>query len=157
MGGRGQNWSLDLIIGVVIFLLAIGVIYSLLSNKSREDVAPLRIESEVIATKLTTPEAATSDEMIVATDNQLDIEKLQELTKYPGGYDALKEELGVQNDFCIYLQDENGNVIYIEGDDGKYTGIGPGSPELNLSGVPCGCPTCTDDMASSCYGVVPGC
>lgn len=138
MGGRGQNWSLDLIIGIVIFLLAVGVIYSILASKNREDTTPLRTDSEIIATKLTTPETSTSANILIATDNQLDIEKLKGLTT--ADYAKLKQDLGVQNDFCIYLQDEEGNVIYIEGSDGNYTGIGPGSPDLNLSGVPCGCP-----------------
>ena len=138
MGGRGQNWSLDLIIGIVIFLLAVGVIYSILASKNREDTTPLRTDSEIIATKLTTPETSTSLDILVAADNQLDVEKLKSLTT--ADYAKLKQDLGVQNDFCIYLQDEEGNVLYIEGADGNYTGIGPGSPDLNLSGVPCGCP-----------------
>jgi hypothetical protein len=131
---------MDLIIGVVIFLLAVGVIYSLLSSKRSEDITPLRIESDVVATKLTTPESSANQDIAVAEENQLNIIKLENLTTaFP--YEDLKQKLGVQNEFCIYLQDENGNVVYLRGADGKdYTGIGSGKGDLILSNTSCGCP-----------------
>ena len=136
MNGRGQSWSMDLIIGVVIFLLAIGVIYAVLTSKAKEDTTPLRLESEAVATKLTTTDAAQNKDILVAQNNQLDINKLNNLTQED--YEKLKKELGVTNDFCIYLLDEKGNLVYLTTSSGNYTGIGPADSKFNISGVPCG-------------------
>jgi hypothetical protein len=138
MGERGQTWSMDLIIGVLIFMLAIGVIYALLASKGRENTAPLRIESEVIATKL-----LDDPQIGVTSEQQLDATKLGNLTSID--YETLRQQLGVQKEFCIFLQDESGNITYIVDNQGrKYTGIGSGNGDLNISGVPCGqvCTTC---------------
>jgi hypothetical protein len=135
--GRGQAWSIDLIFGVIIFMISVGIIYALLVSRDRQDVAPLRIESEVIANKL-----AFDPQLRVAENNQLNPQSLANLTRLQ--YDALKAQLGVQDEFCIYLEDSQGNLIYIQDGSTKYTGIGSGSGELNLSGTPCGrvCTTC---------------
>ena len=120
MGERGQTWSMDLIIGVLIFMLAVGIIYALLVSKGKENTTPLRIESEVIATKL------LEDPWIaVAPENQLDAKKLGNLTEFD--YETLRQQFGSQHEFCIFIQDESGNITYIVDNQGrKYTGIGSG-------------------------------
>jgi hypothetical protein len=137
---RGQAWSMDLVFGVLIFLLAVGIIYAMVMGRNDNDIAPLRLESEVIAGKL------QSDATIALTsDNQLNLTRLAEFaanaTNPSSGinYESIREQLGVTGEFCIYLQDNEGNILYIVGSDGKrYTGIGSGTGELNVSGVPCG-------------------
>lgn len=129
---RGQAWSLDLVVAVIIFLLAVGIIYEFLLGRERGDLAQLRIESEVIATKL-----ADDPLLQVAVNKQLDTTRMAGLATK--SYDELKSDLGVKHEFCIFLQDENGNLIYIvDGLGNKYTGIGSGDGQLNLSGTPCG-------------------
>jgi hypothetical protein len=131
--GKGQAWSIDLILGVLIFLISLGIIYSLLLGRNQENPATLRIESEVIATKL-----VTDPSVQVASDNALDVSKVVALTSQQ--YDALKQQLGAKHDFCIYLQDDQGNLVYIvdpaTGD--KYPGVGSKTGDFNLSGWPCG-------------------
>ena len=41
-------------------------------------------------------------------------------------YNQLKKEINVREDFCIYLEDENNNVI-----------LSKGSPVFNLEGIEC--------------------
>lgn len=144
--GRGQLFSMDLVIGVLIFLLASGVIYSIFISKSQEDVATYRVQSEVIATKLT-----SESSLQVAPKNQLDMDAMAGLALSANtDYAELKEQLGVKDDFCIYLQDEEGNLIYITNDSGtRYPGIGSGSQDVQLTewdipcGVPCSSGQCT--------------
>lgn len=143
---RGQAWSMDLVIGVLIFLVAIGSIYSLLNSQKGTDSAPLRIESEVIANVIT---SNASNQMLQVTDaNQLDMVRLGKLAQdSKDNYEGLKKQLGIENEFCIYLQDEEGNLIYITDPDAptvKYAGVGSGSDDLTLTEgkVPCGVP-CT--------------
>jgi hypothetical protein len=130
---------MDLVIGVLVFMVTIGIIFSLLGNREKTDTAPLRIESEVVATKLTSDAA-----LHVAQDNQLEMDKLTSLAQLANtNYETLKKEFGIKNEFCVYLQDDEGKLVYIDGPGGeKYTGIGSGSLELNISGIPCGKP-CT--------------
>ncbi|MBR9700540.1 hypothetical protein GOV11_01605 [Candidatus Woesearchaeota archaeon] len=134
---RGQAWSMDLVIGVLVFLLAIGIVYTLLNQQAREDVAPLRTEAEVVATKLT-QDPTTS----VAPGNVLDMDKLYSITAGNKQYEDLQEELGIKNEFCIYLVDEDGNVAHILDPSNpnapKYTGIGSGTGEVMIAGIECG-------------------
>jgi len=125
---RGQAWSMDLIFGVIIFMLSIGVIYGILTSRQQNDVAAYRIESETIATKL-----AIDPRVQVTDGNQLDPAKLLALSKT--SYDQLRADLGVQNDFCIFIEDEMGNIIYlVDPSDGtKYAGVGANSPEMNFT------------------------
>jgi len=141
MRSAGQAWSTDLLIGVLIFLVSAGIIVSLLSSQQQEDPAPLRISSEVVATKLTQDE-----QLQVAPDSQLSMADLYALAQDADtDYQRVKGELGVQDEYCIYLRDENGNLVFIEdpaNPDNKYAGIGSGNGAVNLTnqGIPCGIP-----------------
>ncbi len=141
MRPTGQAWSTDLIIGVLIFLVSAGIIVSLLSNQRQEDPAPLRISSEVVATKLTQDE-----QLQVAPDSQLSMAQLYALAQdAQTDYQGVKDELGVQDEYCIYLRDENGNLVFIEdpaNPNNKYAGVGSGNGAVNLTnqGIPCGTP-----------------
>lgn len=132
---QGQAFSVDLLIGVLVFMLAIGIIYSLLNSKGADDPAQLRIESEVIAERLT-----SAASLQVAPENQLNMEDLAMLAK--DEYEEVKAQLGVQEEFCIYLQDENGNLIYIQDSSTgeRYAGVGSGTGEITLTDkdIPCG-------------------
>jgi hypothetical protein len=66
-----------------------------------------------------------------APNNVLYAERFEKVSKM--GYIELKNTLNVKNEFCIYFEDKNGNLIEIE--DGVRS-IGSGVIEIN--GVPCG-------------------
>ena len=54
-------------------------------------------------------------------------------------YRDLKGKLGIKNDFCIYFEDEDGNLVNIS----DLVGIqvaGIGSPNATVSGMMCGNP-----------------
>ena len=38
--GKGQVWSFDLVVGMLVFLLAVGTIYSFLNTQSSNDPTP---------------------------------------------------------------------------------------------------------------------
>lgn len=126
----GQSWSIDVVIGVVIFLLVIGVFYALLTNSAKEDATDLKIASESVATKL------TNDQKIgIITNEAVDKQKLVTLTKKT--YLQLKQELGTDAEFCIFFENENGSVINITDAETGNTYIGIGSKKINISGIPC--------------------
>ena len=141
--GKGQIWSVDLAIGMLVFLLAVGTIYSLLNAKGAEDPAPLRIESEVVATVLTT--GADAPGLRVADENKLDMIALGDLAnRAQTDYEQIKDTFGIDNNFCIFLEDEDGNLVCLQDSSGQlFAGIGPDDGKLNLTtdgsgGIPCG-------------------
>jgi len=128
----GQSWSIDAVIGVLIFLLVIGVFYALLTNNAKEDTTDLKISSETIATKLT-----DDSKNSIVIDDTISQEKLVELAQKK--YLELKKELSVNSEFCVFFKDERGSVINItyEEDGYTYTYVGIGSSKINVSGIPC--------------------
>lgn len=150
---RGQAWSVDLVVGVLIFLLVIGLFYSLLSRNVNDDTTQLKVESETIANKL-----SDDTENSLIKNGEVDSEKLKELktkTLSPGDIEDLKAELGISNDFCVFFEDNEGNIVPIVVDDGSddqevYYSIG--SKDINVSGCECGTPV---ESGSGCDGTTP--
>ena len=60
-----------------------------------------------------------------ANNGVVDENKLNEVKSID--YNDLKKSLKAKNDFCMFLQDENGNII-----------LAKGSPKLSKDGVACG-------------------
>lgn len=136
MVGRAQAWSMDLVIGVVIFLLVVGLFFVLFRTSSAADTTDLKVASEVIATKL-----VTSPTLGIVTGNQIDKTRVQALFArlgQPNGYQTVKDEFGIRSEFCIYLEDEQGNLVNITNSTHTMAGIGSNSSGLNVSGTPCG-------------------
>ena len=59
-----------------------------------------------------------------ANNGVIDENKLKEIQNM--GYNDFKKSLNVKNDFCIYIEDENGNII-----------LAKGSSKLNKDGMYC--------------------
>ncbi len=129
---RGQVWSIDLVIAVLIFLLAIGVFYFLNSSRASNDQSTLRIDSQVVADKLT-----GTDALSVVDQGAVQEQKLLNLSAMD--YDALKDQLGVRNDFCIVLVDKDGNLILLGNGTESRVGVGQPNLTINVSGTPYGC------------------
>ena len=142
---RGQAWSVDLVVGVLIFLLVIGLFYSLLSRNVNDDTTQLKIESETVANKL-----SDNAESSLITNGEVDLEKVKTFTEK--GIEKLKADLGVSNDFCIFFEDDAGNVVPIvindSGTQKIYYSIG--SENINVSGCECGTEVTS---SSSCDGI----
>ena len=51
---------------------------------------------------------------------------------YTSAYDSVKQNLRVKGDFCIFLEDENGQIIAVNNRNSF------GSAELLVGGAPCG-------------------
>lgn len=121
----GQSWSVDLIIGVIIFMLIVAVFYALITAKTKPEFEELQEDARSVVAKV---ETAPDDSFGLIKAGQIDPARLQELCDMP--YDQLKAELGIENDICIYLEDQNGNIIPCG--TGNKTGIGNGV-DLHIS------------------------
>lgn len=124
---KAQTFSTDAIVAVAMFIIAVIMLFYL-SGPAAENRQSERLQSE--AEKL--PKVLGSEQNISAVfveGSKIDDEKLREAVNL--SYDNLKDLLGVDSDFCIYLEDENGNIVPMEGK------VGIGSPLANFSGRGC--------------------
>ena len=84
-------------------------------------------EADVVITKLTDGNGAIS----LLKGNEVDEKKLRMLDQM--NYDQVKAMLGVKKDFCVYFEDQDGNLIKVDS-----VGYGIGSSNIYINGKPCG-------------------
>lgn len=124
---KGQTFSTDAIVAVAMFFIAVIMLYYLsgpaATNKRSEK---LQSEAENLPATLSSQQNLTS---VFIQGSKIDEQKLSEAINL--SYANLKDLLGVEADFCIYVEDENGNVVPMEGK------MGIGSSLTNLSGKGC--------------------
>ena len=109
-----SNFKIDEVVLVLIvaFLAIIISIY----NKANE---PKGMEAEKI-----TAMVLDDHEISFASNGIVDGTKLKEIQSI--NYKDFKKSLKVKNDFCLYLEDENGNIILTKG-----------ASQLNKDGLVC--------------------
>ena len=112
----GELW---LVLAVAIFI----AVFSMLTPQSDEG---LQEEAEIILDELT-----NGDEHTFAVN---DVFQEEILAKISGmSYKELKDSLNIENDFCIYFEDEDGNLVEVK--DGLRS---VGSDAIFIDGRPCG-------------------
>jgi hypothetical protein len=133
--GQGQSWSLDIILAFVVFVLIIGIFYALVNNNKKDTTQDLTLESNTIVSSLDSANGQTSNNLTIIDSGVVDDAKLSEL--YGSDYNAIKRQLGVKGEFCIYLIDQNGMLVAVENSAGQELGsFGNGNYTVNDN--PCG-------------------
>lgn len=127
MAQKAQSWSVDIMMAVVLFIGAFMLFYLFIYGDSGDNAAQLSKEASVIISQVSSDESPVK----VVDGNELNASKISQLRNM--SYDELKRSLRAENDFCIYFEDENGNIVQI---NDSYNGVG--SPDINVSGTPCG-------------------
>jgi len=122
-----QVWSMDIMIAIVIFMGAIFVFYSILNNKYSGKTDELKNDASIVLENL----AAKDSDMSVIDGVQINATRLEELLGKD--YLDIKKKARVKNEFCIFFEDDNGNIIYISQNQ-----AGIGSEKIKISDVPCG-------------------
>lgn len=125
---RGQTWSLDLVIAVILFIVVVAVFYAFLTNKGSDTGAQEQHDAaKSISTQLVC-DASSASSYCFVQDGVVDEDFISTISDTP--YNTLKSDLGIQGDFCIYMVvvddtgverivpfvDENGNPISGIGD-----------------------------------------
>ena len=93
------------------------------SNKQSEK---LRSESEKLPAALTSQQNISG---VFIKSTKVDDQKLGDALNL--SYENLKQLLGINSDFCIYFEDEKGNIVPVRNK------IGIGSSLVNFSGKGC--------------------
>lgn len=127
----GQSWSIDLIIGVIIFMLIVAIFYAFITARAKPEFEELQEDARSVVAKV---ETSPDDTFGLIKNGEIDQVRLQELCDMP--YEQVKIELGIESDVCIFLEDQNGNVIPCG--TGNKTGIGNGVDLQISSSYACG-------------------
>ncbi len=123
---KAQTWSVDVILAVIIFMGAFFIFYALLYGNSNTEAGSLKEDASIVIKQVSSGDSSLK----ILNKNELNISKANELKNL--SYEELKQRLRVEGDFCIYIEDENGNLVLI---NNSYKGIG--SSSINISGTPC--------------------
>lgn len=121
---------MDIALAVIIFIVTFFIIYGIITNKTTDDISSLRQEAERVSKEATSQSSSLS----IVNGKALNETKMQNLLEQ--NYSDIKKKIRIENEFCIYFEDEEGNLINftdVLGDSAS----GIGSQEINISGVPC--------------------
>ena len=94
--GMGQSWSLDIILAFVIFMLIVGIFYTLLSNNKKTTIQDVQLEASTLSGALDSSSGINSTLSIIR-EGLVDKDKLQSL--YTADYNNLKTKFGIKGDF----------------------------------------------------------
>jgi hypothetical protein len=128
---------------VFVFMVILILFFGILSSMSEPEKGKRLSKNAEMITKALT---GRTDQTILE-DNKLVPAKVGEFIE-SGKYDKIKSELGLTGDFCIYIEDSNGNLIPVRIDEGDpnnpnddvyVNGIGgEGSDGAVINGQKCG-------------------
>ncbi|MBL7056006.1 hypothetical protein ISS07_03795 [Candidatus Woesearchaeota archaeon] len=124
---KAQAWSLDIMLATIIFVGTIFFFFLVLNNTQDTKTEELKKDAEKITNSVFSENGALS----IIDGGDVNESKLENLLEQ--NYTDLKKQVGIENDFCLYLEDETGNIISI---NSSFTGVGSG--DINVSDIPCG-------------------
>ncbi|MFH1182418.1 MAG: hypothetical protein V1702_05650 [Candidatus Woesearchaeota archaeon] len=109
MKEKSQVMSLDVMIAVGLFLLAVIMLYYFVGLGSDSQINDLVFaEAKRIPEMLSSPQ---NNSLSFIVGGKVDNAKLQSFIR--DDYNNTRESLGIISDFCFYFEDENGNVVPI--------------------------------------------
>ena len=120
---QAQVWSVDAIMAVTVVVIAvIGFFIFSTNTLSQRGNVVLTEDNTVLANTIG---ASAAGGNVTLLKEQLDEQKIVELSKEP--YAQVRQELGLQSDFCIYFTDRNNHLLEIGGV--RFLG----SPDINVT------------------------
>lgn len=122
---KAQSWSIDIVFGVIVFLVAFFVFFIVLSEDPTGKINRLKDEASSIIRQL-----VSGEELRIVDGTEVNVSRASKLKNTQ--YDELKRRFRVDSDFCIYIEDSKGNIVII---NNSYRGIG--APSINISGAAC--------------------
>lgn len=139
---KSQTWSIDILVAVFIFVTIFIIFTGIMASMSDAERQKKLSERGDKITKI----LSTDNPISFIEGNKIDETRLQSVA---GDYDELKQEFDYTN-FCVYFEDENGDLIPVEGvkydvngdpvpgSIVEYNAIGNANAKVN--NVPCGEP-----------------
>jgi hypothetical protein len=126
---RAQVWSIDVLLALVIFVAIILIFYTTINAKQNPRLKDLQIEAGGLKSEL-----EKNPNLGFINVDTIDSERMQNFnSQVESNYTSVKEQLGVRGDFCIFYEDESGNLIPVNGKNGMGN-----TSEILINGQPCG-------------------
>ena len=107
-------------------MAAFFTVYTLLNSNQNVKLKNLKEQASTIQKQI----ASGDSQLKITNQNEINISKLNQLKNL--SYTDLKSQMGIGGDFCIYLEDDKGNVVIM---NNSYKGIG--SSNIFISDTPC--------------------
>ena len=123
---KSQAFSMDIMIALVIFIGSIFLAYSFITGNQDNKGTELKEDASIVL------ESLVSEDPDIGILNGIEVNETKLVELLGMEYSEIKERIRIKNDFCLFLEDENGNIIYIETDK---PGIGSG--KIRISDIPC--------------------
>lgn len=117
---------MDVMLAIVVFIGTIFLFYAIFSSNQKG--ASEELEKD--ASKVLKSVSSEDPNVGIMDGIEVDEAKLEQLLGKD--YSIIKEQIRAEKDFCIFLEDENGDIIYIS--PGQ---PGIGSDKIKISDVPC--------------------
>lgn len=131
---KGQVFSLDTIIGVVIFLVVFTVFFAMVSKNTEKDSSTLLSEeAQMLTNRLVVKDDERDGISLVNQEGQLTAERLDELSAKD--YELLKKQLDMDGDFCVFFENMDGSINEQLIQEMEKVGIG--SDRINVTGISC--------------------
>lgn len=123
---KSQSWSIDVTLGVIVFMAAFFIFYAVINSNPNAKVNGLKDDASSVISQI----GSQDSQLGIVDSNEINESRLGSLKNLT--YSELKRRFRTEGDFCIYFEDEKGNIILI---NNSYMGIG--APSINLSNTPC--------------------
>lgn len=128
---KSQAWSMDIMLAVVIFIGAALFFYLILNNSQGTEINALQDDASKVINALVSDDSGIG----IINGNEVNTTKLKDLLSED--YESIKQKLRIESEFCIFMEDGDGNIIYID-TNSEQNPTGIGSEIINVSDVPCG-------------------
>ena len=126
---KGQVWSIDILLAVVIFVSVILIFYVTMVPRQKPQMKDLEAESGALKLEL-----EKNNEFGFLIDDEVNDAKLQAfIDNATANYSALKKKMGVKGEFCLFYEDSEGNVVPI----GSGDLVGVGNSSIIVAGDNC--------------------
>lgn len=126
---KAQTISTDAVIAIALFMIVAIFFFSLTSDSpDNRKVKGLEFEIGKLSLAVSGSRNASSAFIIGSKVDEGRLERLANIS-----YQQLKDEIGINAEFCIHFEDEKGNIINVSGNK---TGIG--SSFVTVGGIKCG-------------------
>ena len=122
---KSQTWSIDIMVAILAFIGTIFVFYAIFAGNQESTAEDLEKDASKVLKGISSEDSGVG----IMDGIEVDEAKLQQLLGED--YSTIKEKMRVDKDFCIFLEDEEGNIIYVSNKPGI------GSDKIMISDVPC--------------------
>jgi len=127
---RGQVWSVDVLLALIIFISVILIFYTTMVVRHKPGIETLGDQAAELKIEL-----EQNNELAFIREDVVDEERFNAfVNNVTQNYSAIKKKLGIKGDFCIFYEDAEGNIVVVSNNK---TSIG--NPEVYITdGTPCG-------------------